>query len=172
MPKGQTYKVSEQDIAQMIKWSDEGFTQRQIAELIGTVQSNVQRHLQKVSVEPVEAVEMLGPFEAFQASDATPVDASIESDSLANLIGIKASLEDYASQANRLLQRLAILDGELDTAIAMLSDSRMVTSLASTVTTLESALDNAQIALDKARKDYRQEREARVSDTQLQAHKE
>ena len=154
-----------------MEWSNEGFTQRQIAELIGTVQSNVQRHLQKALVEPVEAVEAveLGPYEAF---DATPVDTSIESDSLAILIDIKSSLEGYASKANYMLQRLAILDGELDSVIAMLSDSRMVTSLASTVNTLESALDNAQTALEHARNDYRQEREARLKDTQLQAHKE
>ena len=98
------------------------------------------------------------------------MDDSTQSDSLAILIDIKSSLEGYASKANYMLQRLAILDGELDSVIAMLADSRMVTSLASTVSTLESALDNAQTALEHARNDYRQEREARLKDSQLQAH--
>jgi len=91
---------------------------------------------------------ILGPYESF--------------DVVSDLLELQSKLHGYATDANKNLQRLAILDGEISTTIAALSDSRMVDTLVEANITLENRLNHAQIALDNARKEYTLERERRV----------
>jgi len=125
-------------------------------EFMGTNQGMVGAGTIKIYCEEFDArlatpepeTEILGPFESF--------------DVVSDLLELQSKLHGYASDANKNLQRLAVLDGEISTTIAALSDSRMVDALVEANTTLENQLTQAQASLENAREAYTVERNRRV----------